>query len=246
MDVKNRAERKALIVQNAAGEGPGIFGLIMDHKGWTMKTFHLYRGEPVPSDWRSYDLLVVMGGPMNVYEEETYPFLTEETRVIDNALTEGFPVIGFCLGAQLMAKASGAIVVKGPKKEIGWYPVRLTEQGMEDPLLKLFPNKFVVFQWHGDIFELPGSAVRLVTSSGYFNQGMRLGSVSYGFQFHFEITRDMIAEWLKTGKQEIEEMDDKDLPGIILANSDRYLPPLHSLGGSFFNNYLDMIESLSC
>ena len=238
MDVVKRAEKKALILQNAQGEGPGIFGRILDHSCWTMKIFHLYRGDPLPSDWRSYDLLVVMGGPMNVYEEETYPFLAEETRVIDNALTEGLPVIGFCLGAQLMAKAMGAVVVKGPEKEIGWYPVQLTEQGREDPLLKSFPDKFIVFQWHGDTFELPENAVRLVISDGYFNQAMRIGSVSYGFQFHFEITRDMIAEWLKTGKQEIEKMDDKDLPGMILANAYEYLPLLHFFAGSFFNNYL--------
>ena len=238
MDFEKQAKRKALILQNAQGEGPGILGRILDHNGWALKVFHLYRGDPVPSDWRYYDLLVVMGGPMNVYEEEACPFLAEETRVIENALTEGFPVIGFCLGAQLMAKAMGAVVVKGPEKEIGWYPVQLTEQGMEDPLLKSFPDKFIVFQWHGDTFELPENAVRLVGSDGYFNQAMRIGSVSYGFQFHFEITREMIAEWLKTGKQEIEEMDDKDLPGIILAKANKHLPLLHFFAGSFFNNYL--------
>ncbi len=238
MDVEKQAKRKALIFQNASGEGPGILGGILEHKGWALKIFHLYRGDPIPSDWMHYGLLVVMGGPMNVYEEEIYPFLTEETRIIENALKEGLPVIGFCLGAQLMAKACGAIVIKGLKKEIGWYPVRLTEQGMEDPLLKSFPDKFIVFQWHGDTFELPESAVRLVSSDGYFNQAMRIGSVSYGFQFHFEITRDMIAEWLKTGKQEVEEMEDKDLPEMILANSYNYLPLLHFFARSFFNNYL--------
>ena len=235
--------RGALILQNSAGDGPGFFGSLLDHKGWARKVSHLYRGETVPSDWMHYDLLVVMGGPMNVCEEDAYPFLAKETEILTRALKEGFPVIGFCLGAQLMAKACGAKVLKGAKKEIGWYPVRLTDQGINDPLLKSFPEEFVVFQWHGDTFELPEGAAQLVSSEDYLNQVVRIGSVSYGFQFHFEITKDMIAEWLKTGEEEIEDMGIKDLPGKILANSDRYIPFLRFLAESFFDNYLAMIES---
>lgn len=121
--------QKVLILQNAKGEGPGVLAGVLTTRKWSQETIHLYRGEPIPSDWESYSLLVVMGGPMNVYEEGIYPFLREETAIIADALRTGLPVMGFCLGAQLMAKASGAKVHKGHEREIGWYTVRMTEQG---------------------------------------------------------------------------------------------------------------------
>ena len=121
---------KALILENADGEGPGILADILDRKGWNTQIIRLYFGEVIPSNWKDYCLLAVMGGPMNVYEEDTYPFLAQETRIIGEALKKGMPVLGFCLGAQLMAKASGAMVSKGPVKEIGWYRVHLSDEGI--------------------------------------------------------------------------------------------------------------------
>ena len=234
---------KALIFQNAPGEGPGILGDILDRRNWARKTIHLYRGEAFPTNWQDYTLLVVMGGPMNVYEEDIYSFLAQETRTIREALNKDRPVIGFCLGAQLMAKACGAVVSKGSKKEIGWYTVRLTDQGAKDPFLKSFPDEFFVFQWHGDTFNLPNGAIRLVSSEDYLNQAMRIGHKSYGFQFHFEITKDMIAEWLETGQEEIKELGKNNLPEKILVEADSRLPQVHIFAESFLNRYLGMIEA---
>lgn len=233
----------ALIFQNWEPEGPGIFADVLDKKGWGRNVVHLYRGEKIPSHWENYDLLVVMGGPMNVYEEGTYPFLAQETITIRKALEEGMPVIGFCLGAQLMAKARGAKVHKGIKKEIGWYPVHITDQGMDDPLLNTFSREVNVFQWHGDTFQLPCGAVRLATSKDYPNQAMRINTMSYGFQFHFEITRDMVVEWLRTGRREIREVAVDNLPDKVLKDSEINLPRAHALGISFFTDYLEMIEN---
>jgi GMP synthase (glutamine-hydrolysing) len=230
-----------LIFQNWESEGPGIFADVLDKKNWGQEVIHLYRGEAIPSDWRNCDLLVVMGGPMNVYEEDTYPFLAQETIAIRKALEKGMPVIGFCLGAQLMAKACGARVVKGTKKEIGWYPVQITDHGMDDPLLNSFSREVIVFQWHGDTFHLPYGAVRLASSQDYLNQAMRIDTMSYGFQFHFEITKDMIVEWLRSGQKEIWEMAVDNLPEKVLKDSDTNLPQAHALGISFFSNYLEMI-----
>ena len=235
---------RALIFQNWEPEGPGIFADVLDQNSWGRETVHLYRGESIPSDWRNYDLLVVMGGPMNVYEEDIFPFLAQETIVIQKALENGLPVVGFCLGAQLMAKACGARVVKGAKKEIGWYPVQLTSHGMDDPLLNLFSQEVMVFQWHGDTFHLPYGAVRLASSKDYLNQAMRIDTISYAFQFHFEITKDMIDEWLRSAQEEIWEMAVDNLPEKILKDSDMYLPQAHALGIYFFTNYLEMIGTL--
>jgi GMP synthase (glutamine-hydrolysing) len=242
MGIRKGKDCKALILQNASGEGPGILGGLLDRKGWDRQTIHLYRGEAIPSDSENCHIVIVMGGPMNVYEEDAYPFLVAETRVIGERLKKGFPVLGFCLGAQLMAKAGGAKVYKGQRKEIGWYPVRLSEEGTKDPLLKTFPDKFTIFQWHGDTFHLPQGAECLVGSDHYRNQVMRIGDMSYGFQFHFEITKEMIAQWLESGREEIREIGNENLPHQVLRDTDHFLSGAHSLAESFFMPYLDLIE----
>ncbi|MFH1351788.1 MAG: type 1 glutamine amidotransferase [Pseudomonadota bacterium] len=232
---------KALILQNARGEGPGVFADFLKVKDWDSETIHLDQGGVIPSAWRSCDLLVVMGGPMNVYEEVIYPYLIEETKVIGEALQRGLPVLGFCLGAQLMAKSFGAKVMKGHKKEIGWYRVQMTDEGGRDPFLRLFPKELFVFQWHSDTFQLPEGAVRLVCSDDYMNQAMRVGSMGYGFQFHFEITREMIDQWLVTGQEEVEEMGEKGVSKKILKDAEIHLSEAHAYAALFFNNYLDEI-----
>lgn len=233
---------KAIIFQNAEGEGPGILEECLKTRGWEWKIIHLYLEEEIPTDWSNSSLLVVMGGPMNVYEEDTYPFLREETQTIRMALDNGLPVMGFCLGAQLMTKALGARVVKGHTKEIGWYPVQITEQGQKDPLLSPFPKQVTVFQWHEDTFHLPAGALRLFGSENYLNQAMRIGDMNYGFQFHFEITNDMIEQWIRSSGNEIDEMGGKALADIITGDAQGYLPNLHTLAKSFFDNYLHMVE----
>lgn len=236
-------EYKALIFQNAEGEGPGIFADCLKRRNWGSKVIAFNLGETIPEDWKDYSLLLVMGGFMNVYEESIYPFLREETLVIKQAFRIKLPVMGFCLGAQLMAKALNAKVLRGPVKEIGWYRVSLTAQGQNDILLRLFPRKTTVLQWHGDTFELPDGAVRLFSSTNYPNQAMRIGNMNYGFQFHFEITREMINEWILNSREEIDEMGNNDLGNIIIRDAQRYLPKLHFLAESFFENYLRIIES---
>jgi GMP synthase (glutamine-hydrolysing) len=243
MKMSGERNCKALILQNASGEGPGVLGDLLDRKGWDRETARLYRGEMIPLDWESYHVMIVLGGPMNVYEEDTYPFLATETEVIGRGLRKGLPVLGFCLGVQLMAKACGAKVFKGREKEIGWYPVRLTEGGMSDPLLESFPDEFMIFQWHGDSYRLPQGAVRLVGSESYPNQAMRIGHMSYGFQFHFEITRDMIAEWLESGREEIGEAYYGSLCSKIFKDTEHFLSQAHSLAESFCIPYFERIEN---
>ncbi len=237
-------KQKALILQNAPGEGPGVIDAALRAREWTQETILLYRGEPIPSDWKSCSLLVVMGGPMNVYEEAIYSFLREETETIAEAIQKGLPVLGFCLGAQLMAKAMGAKVHRGHKKEIGWYSVRMTEEGRKDPLLKFLPGELVIFQWHGDTFELPEGAIRIASSENYVNQAMRIDEMSYGFQFHFEVTQDMIFEWFETGREEIDDMGGERLKIKILEEANTYIPSIHSYAESFLSGYLGRIESL--
>lgn len=233
---------KALIFQNAEGEGPGILVDFLKRRGWDWKIISLNREETIPEDWREHSLIIVMGGVMNVYEESAYPFLKEETLIIKEGFQIKLPILGFCLGAQLMAKALGAKVMKGAQKEIGWYNVSLTEQGKKDTLLSSFPNEVFVFQWHGDTFELPDGAVRLFSSENYLNQAMRIGDINYGFQFHLEITRGMIDEWIKINGEEIEALGGKDLIDEIMKEANSNLTKLHSHAKSFINRYLRILE----
>lgn len=233
---------KALIIENAAGEGPGILSNILSKRGWFSQTVKLHMGRSIPSNWRSFNLLIIMGGPMNVYEEDRYPFLEKETKMISEALNREMPILGFCLGSQLMAKACGARVSKGHIKEIGWYPVRLTEDGKKDILLCQLPGEFSVFQWHSDTFQVPERGICLAESDEYPSQAMRIGNMSYGFQFHFEITAGMIKDWIKSGIEEIRELNVAGLHEKILKDTSYYLPNAHTAAKRFLNNYLDKIE----
>ena len=235
---------KALILQNAKGEDHGYFAEILDNRGWVQRLIRLYRGDSIPNNWPDYDLIMIMGGPMNVYEEESFPYLADENELIKEALKRKIPLLGFCLGVQLLAKASGAKVVKGHKKEIGWFKVQLTEAGIGDPILHSFPKSFLVFQWHGDTFELPNNAVRLCNSPDYVNQAIGIDNLSYGFQFHFEITGEMIAEWLEDGKAEVDSLGDPSLSEKIMNETKSNFSAMRTLGELFFMKYLALIQGI--
>ncbi|MEW6674458.1 MAG: gamma-glutamyl-gamma-aminobutyrate hydrolase family protein [Nitrospirota bacterium] len=143
---------------------------------------------------------------MAVYEMEKYPHLMVESRLIREAINRGMRVLGICLGAQMVAHCLGAEVYPGPQKEIGWYHIELTGDGLRDPLMRRlaihprvgdFWRRFKVFHWHSDTFNLPLGAVLLASSELYKNQAFRYGDDVYGFQFHIEVTKDMLLEWFK-------------------------------------------------
>src|SRR5262249_54925335 len=148
----------------------------------------------VPAEVSGIAGLIVMGGSMGVYEADRFPFLTHEMALIREASSASLPVLGICLGSQLIAAALGGRVYPGGQKEIGWYPVEVVDS--RDALSQVLPPKFPALHWHGDTFELPPSATHLFRSSLYQNQGFRYGRNIYAFQFHFEINASMIDDWL--------------------------------------------------
>jgi GMP synthase (glutamine-hydrolysing) len=178
-----------------------------------------------------------------ILQNAAFPYLAAETEVLRQAMNLGVPVMGFCLGAQLMAKAWGAKVAKGPVKEIGWYRVSLTDGGSRDPLMTHFPKAFTVFQWHGDRFDLPRGAARLAFSENWPNQAMRIAPDSYGSQFHFEVTQEMILRWLRTGREEVAAMGDPVLAENILRQAATHMAPMHRLGTALFNRYLEQLDA---
>ena len=148
--------------------------------------------------------IVILGGPMNVYDEERYPFLREEDLFIKEAIQRGKSILGICLGAQLIAKALGAKVFKAITKEIGWYDILLTIDGFKDALFSHLPKSFPVFQWHEDTFEIPKAARLMATSNSIPHQAFRYGERVYGLQFHLEVTEEMIQEWMETFEEEFK------------------------------------------
>jgi len=169
--------------------------------------------------------LIVLGGPMGVYEAERYPFLGAEIELIQAFLAGGRPVLGICLGAQLVAAAAGARVYPGAAgKEIGWAPVQLTDAGLADPLWAGFPERFQTFHWHGDTFDLPAGAELLARTERYV-QAFRLGPTAYGVQFHPEVVPAQLESWIRAYRLELERerLASQDVLGVPDAETHRAL-----------------------
>lgn len=143
-----------------------------------------------PPNVDSFDMLIVMGGPMSVTEEDRYPWLVGEKAVVRAALEAGKPVLGVCLGAQMMANALGAEIRKNPVPEIGWFPIRAVELGSE---VFRFPAEISVFHWHGETFDLPNGALRLAQSDNCRNQAFQYGERALGLQFHLECNAESVS-----------------------------------------------------
>jgi GMP synthase (glutamine-hydrolysing) len=187
--------RPWLAIRHAEHEHLGTLATAFEHAGQEFHYLNVYRGDAVPADLTGWGGLVVMGGAMGVYEADQFPFLAEEMKLIRKAAETSFPVLGICLGSQLIAGALGARVYPGPEKEIGWYSVEVAAPG-EDLARDLAPS-FMGFHWHGDTFELPSGAVHLFRSRRYENQGFRWGEKVFGLQFHLEVSAPMVDEWLQ-------------------------------------------------
>ena len=185
---------RIVVFQHLPCEHPGIFRDFMRQDSVEAVTVELNEGDPIPP-LEAADALLVFGGPMNVDEEEEYPWLGPETAAIRKAALAGTPILGVCLGAQLLSKALGAAVSRNPVSEVGLLEVELTEAGAADPLFRGWPKAAAVVQWHSDTFALPQGAVHLAASPLCPNQAFRYGNVAYGLQFHPEVTPDMVEEW---------------------------------------------------
>ncbi len=181
-----------LVLRHVQAEGLGLLANVLRDRGIHHRYLDLPRGEAPPKDIRALGGLIVLGGPMAVYEADRHPFLRIESGLVERALTAGRPVLGVCLGAQLIASALGARVYPGERREVGWGPVTLTDDGREDPAFGLMEPTLTVFHMHGDTYELPPDARNLATSAMYEQQAFRFGDLVYGLQFHLEFTDTMI------------------------------------------------------
>jgi len=202
-------------LQHVPFEGPAGIGGWAAGEGYPVTTTHLFARERLP-DREAFDWLIVMGGPMGVRDEAGYPWLASEKELIDAAIAAGKTVIGVCLGAQLIAEVLGASVYPNAHKEIGWFPIALTEQGRASGLFALLPPRFEVFHWHGDTFDLPEGASHLAHSEGCGHQAFLYADRVLGLQFHLESTPTSVADLVAGCADEI-------VPGRYVQRAERML-----------------------
>ena len=179
-----------LVIQNTNIEGLGLFGHLLESDGYSIETIQA-KQEKIPT--KKYSLLIILGAPESVNDNLGY--LSHEMDLIQNYVHNGIPVLGICLGSQLIAKTFGASVCHGPKKEIGFFhDLRLENKNLSD-LFTGFKNPFTVFHWHEETFTLPQNAIRLAHSNNYPKQAFKIGT-AVGLQFHLEVNELMINSWL--------------------------------------------------
>jgi GMP synthase (glutamine-hydrolysing) len=188
--------KPVLALLHVPHEGIGTIDNALRRAKVSCDVVELFRG--LPRGFRSNEFagLIVMGGPMNVDETDRYPFLADEVQWIRHAIEADLPVLGVCLGSQLLAKALGSRVYANRVKEIGWYEVEQTEVAQSDLLFRTCKPIETVFQWHGDTFDLPAGAVQLARSKLCENQAFRYGRAAWALQFHLEVTSETVNDWL--------------------------------------------------
>lgn len=184
-----------LYLKHVDVEGPGTLADYFEGLGYQTCIKDLGCGQSLPDHPQDFAAVVCLGGPMNVYETEAFPFLSAENTFIQKTLDLQIPFLGICLGAQLLAKACGARVVRSPQSEFGFAPIELNAQGQKDPLFEGLSESFDVFHWHNDMFEIPLVGVLLAATDRCPHQAFRVGTNAYGLQFHVEITDESIRQW---------------------------------------------------
>jgi GMP synthase (glutamine-hydrolysing) len=231
---------KIIALQHIEPETIGTIADALDNRKIIVDCVRVFAGEAVPREVGDAAGLIVMGGPMGVYEQDRYPFLRDEIRLIECALREEKPVLGICLGSQLLASALGSAVTKAARKEIGWHKVTLTKEARADRLWEKIEDEFMAFHWHGDVFTLPQGAVSLASSEMTEHQAFRYGASVYGLLFHPEVTRDIIEGMIEGFAEEIAETDADAQE--IRERTRQHLPRLRSIGGAIFNRWADLID----
>lgn len=182
-------------LQHAEHESLGSIATWLAQRGHRVRGTRLHARDELPAP-DEFDWLIVMGGPMNIYEHDRHPWLIHEKALIRDACVRNKKVLGICLGAQLLADVLGGRVSKNRYDEIGWFDVELTEEARENALFLDFPDRFEAFHWHGDTFALPPGATHLFKNDACVNQGFATGSGRLGLQFHLELTEDDARRWL--------------------------------------------------
>lgn len=217
-----------LIVQNTRIEGSGYLGELLKNDGFNITSVSA-KHEKLPN--KDFSLVVVLGAPESANDD--LPYLREEQQLIKNYVEKNTPVLGICLGSQLIAKTFGGVVYSGPKKEIGFYN-DLTISN-DSGFFSGFKSPFTVFHWHGDTFDLPEGAIKLASSEHYQNQAFRYKS-AVGLQFHLEVNKEMVNLWLDNTEEKLQKIPYID-PKKIRSDIDENISTVKSNMKNFYNNF---------
>ncbi len=189
--------RKIMVFQHVGHEPLGTLDPLLKAAGFRIKYVNFGRDPNTVPDIKTYNGLIVLGGPMGVYEADQISHLKVEMQLIEDALKKNIPILGICLGAQLLAHVLGGVVQKAPGWEFGWCPLKITPDGSVDPLFSIYQNQEQVFQIHQDAFTIPKGAIHLAKSDQCHGQAFKYDQKAYGFQFHLEADQAMILRWLR-------------------------------------------------
>jgi GMP synthase (glutamine-hydrolysing) len=234
---------RILVFQHVAAEPLGTLDPLIRRRGHRIRFVNFEREPDAQPQVDRYRGLVVLGGPMNVADQANRPHLRTELRAIEAMLKQGKPVLGICLGAQLLAHVLGAPVSPIDVPEIGWYPVQKTDAGHADPVLSPLQAETPVFQWHGCRFDIPGDAVHLARSPHCEQQAFRHGDNAYGFQFHLEMDEPLIERWLANPAYR-DELAAAGLPHdehAIRAQTRQHIASMQQQADAVFHNFLDLV-----
>ena len=218
-----------LIIQHVRHERLGTFDAVFKDAGCRLVTLNSFEASARWPSLDAIDGIVTMGGPQSVYEQARHPYLTKEIALLREAVKRKKPVLGICLGAQLLTASLGATVTKNSQKEIGWYPLMREPAADGDPMWEPFGQTETVFQWHGDTFTLPKGAVSLASSPLCAQQAFRYGECAYGLQCHVEVTELMIRAWCRANAKELAALQGLIDPAAIRRQNRHHLPRLQAL-----------------
>lgn len=234
--------RKVLVFQHVAHEILGTLNPLVKSRGLRARYVNFDRDPKANPSVQKYNGLIVLGGHMGVYEADKYTHIKVEMQLIEEALKKGIPVLGICLGAQILAHVLGADVRKSPEKEIGWYDIELTPEGQKDKLFDHFQKTERIFQMHGDTFDIPKSAVHLASSKVCPGQAFRYGDKVYGLQFHLEVDKAMIHRWLNNpvNQKDIEASNGQFSMDVIRQETEERIQHSMELSTQTFSKFIDL------
>ena len=228
--------KTALAIRHIGFEDLGTFEDVLTERGFRVRYLEAGRDDLSSLDALDPALLVLLGGPIGAYEEDAYPFLSDEMRLAERRLNSGRPLLGICLGAQIMARALGMRVYPGPAKEIGWTPLTLTEAGCVGPTSHLAAERTNMLHWHGDTFDLPSGATLLASTPLTRNQAYAWGDGALAFQCHPEIRGEFFERWLLGHACELAHANIR--PPALREATLKFGPALQTQGRKCFEEWL--------
>ncbi len=235
----NADSRRVLVLQHAEPEHLGTIRRVLDQQGVNATVVRADLGQPVPARLDGFSGLILMGGPQGVYEEDRFPFLKAEKSLTRHAVATEQPVLGICLGSEILAEALRSGVRPGRTFELGWKPVTTDPAATDDPVFSHLPGEFVPLHWHGDVYDLPRDSTPLGSSQLTGVQGFAYRQRAYGLLFHLEAELDEIRKMATAFPSDVRRGG--STASTLLSEAPKYLPAMHEVGSKVFREWASLL-----